>query len=63
MGTAAFRLIASSVSELVFGSAGPDPVAGPAGFAEAGQRAFADVTPLFRSRVGRTLMPRVSSWM
>ncbi len=59
MGTAAFRLIASSVSELVFGSAVPDPVAGPAAFAEAGQRAFADVTPLFRSRVGRTLMPRV----
>lgn len=59
MGNAAFRLIASNASELVFGAAVPDPVAGPAVFAEAGQRTFVDFTSLLRSRVGRTVMPRV----
>ncbi len=59
MGIAAFRLVASCVSELVFGSAVSDPVAGPAAFAEAGQRAFVDVTPVLRSRVGRMLVPRI----
>ncbi|MDQ4010010.1 MAG: PEP-utilizing enzyme [Actinomycetota bacterium] len=59
MGIAAFRLITSCISEVVFGSAVPDPVAGPAAFAEAGQRPFADVTPVLRSRVGRALVPRI----
>ncbi|MGH3777599.1 MAG: PEP/pyruvate-binding domain-containing protein [Pseudonocardiaceae bacterium] len=59
MGIAAFRPIGSCMSELVFGSAVPDPVAGPAAFAEAGQRAFVDVTPVLRSRVGRVLVPRI----
>ncbi|HKR50843.1 MAG TPA: PEP/pyruvate-binding domain-containing protein [Pseudonocardiaceae bacterium] len=59
MGIAAFRLIASCGSELVFGSAVPDPVAGPAVFVEAGQRAFLDVTPILHSRVGRALVPRI----
>ncbi|MGH4018564.1 MAG: PEP/pyruvate-binding domain-containing protein [Pseudonocardiaceae bacterium] len=59
MGIAAFRLLASSISDVVFGSAVRDPLAGPAAFAEAGQRVFADVTPVLRSRVGRALVPRV----
>jgi phosphohistidine swiveling domain-containing protein len=59
MGIAAFRLIASCASELVFGSAVLDPVAGPARFTEAGQRPFVDVTPVLRSRIGRVLVPRV----
>jgi rifampicin phosphotransferase len=59
MGIAAFRLMASCVSELVFGSAVSDTVAGPAAFAEAGQRAFVDFTPVLRSRVGRALVPRI----
>ncbi|MGH3976888.1 MAG: PEP/pyruvate-binding domain-containing protein, partial [Pseudonocardiaceae bacterium] len=45
MGMAAFRMLASCLSEVVFGSAVSDPVAGPAAFAEAGQRPFADFTP------------------
>ncbi|MGH3871079.1 MAG: PEP/pyruvate-binding domain-containing protein [Pseudonocardiaceae bacterium] len=59
MGIAAFRLIASCASELVFGSAVGDPVAGPAAFTAAGQRAFIDVTPVLHSRVGRALVPRL----
>ncbi|MGH3836409.1 MAG: PEP-utilizing enzyme, partial [Pseudonocardiaceae bacterium] len=59
MGIAAFRPIGSCMSELVFGSAVPDPVAGPVAFAEAGQRAFVDITPVLRSRVGRVLVPRI----
>jgi hypothetical protein len=59
MGIAAFRLIASSMSELVFGSVVPHPVTGPATFVEAGQRAFVDVTSVLRSRVGRALVPRI----
>ncbi len=59
MGIAAFRLIASCLSETVFGSAVGDPVAGPAAFAEAGLRPFAAVTPVLHSRVGRALVPRI----
>ncbi len=36
-----------------------DPVAGPAACADAGQRPFVDITPVLRSRVGRTLVPRI----
>lgn len=59
MGIAAFRLIGSCISELVFGSVVTDPVAGPAVCAVAGQRPFVDITPVLRSRVGRALVPRV----
>lgn len=59
MGIAAFRLIGSRISEMVFGSVVTDPVAGPAACADAGQRPFVDVTPVLRSRVGRTLVPRI----
>ena len=59
MGIASFRLIASCVSEVVFGSVVPDPRRGPALFAEAGQRAFVDCTPVLRSRVGRAVVPRI----
>jgi pyruvate,water dikinase len=59
MGMAAFRLIASCASEVVFGSVVSDPLAGPAAFAEAGQRPFIDVTPVLHSRVGRVLVPRI----
>jgi rifampicin phosphotransferase len=59
MGIAAFRLLASCASEVVFGSVVSNPVSGPAVFAEAGQRAFVDITPVLHSRVGRTLVPRI----
>ena len=59
MGIAAFRLLASCVSELVFGSVVSNPASGPAAFVEAGQRALVDITPVLHSRVGRTLVPRI----
>jgi pyruvate,water dikinase len=59
MGMAAFRLIGSCISEVVFGAVVIDPVAGPAACADAGQRPFVDVTPVLRSRVGRALVPRI----
>lgn len=59
MGIAAFRVLASCASEVVFGSVVSNPVSGPAVFAEAGQRAFVDITPVLHSRVGRTLVPRI----
>ncbi len=59
MGIAAFRLIGSGASEVVFGSVVAEPTSGPVAFAEAGQRLFVDVTPVLRSRVGRALVPRI----
>jgi pyruvate,water dikinase len=59
MGIAAFRMLASCASEVVFGSVVRNPVAGPVAFVEAGQRAFVDITPVLHSRVGRTLVPRI----
>lgn len=59
MGIAAFRLIGSCISEVVFGSVVIDPMAGPAVCADAGQRPFVDITPVLRSRVGRALVPRI----
>ncbi|MGH4012391.1 MAG: PEP/pyruvate-binding domain-containing protein [Pseudonocardiaceae bacterium] len=59
MGIAAFRLIGSCASEVVFGSVVRDPISGPDVFVEAGQRVFVDVTSVLRSRVGRALVPRV----
>ena len=58
MGRAAFRLLAASASR-AFGFPVADPLAGPAVLAEPGQRLFVDFTRIIRSRVGRTLMPRV----
>jgi rifampicin phosphotransferase len=58
MGLAAFRVLASSVSELL-GFPVAEPKAGPKRYAEAGQRVFADLTGVLRSRAGRALMPRV----
>ncbi len=59
MGLAAARLFGSCASELLFGAPVADPLRGPAVFAEAGGRPFVDVTPVLRSRVGRTLVPRL----
>jgi pyruvate,water dikinase len=60
MGLSAFRVLGGSAAR-VFGVPGPhgadltaDPAAGPPAFAEAGGRAFVDVTALLRNRVGRT---------
>jgi pyruvate,water dikinase len=58
MGLAAFRLVASSISNL-FGYPVADPRGGPARYAEGGQRVFADVTGVLRSRLGREVFPRV----
>jgi phosphohistidine swiveling domain-containing protein len=57
MGLAAFRVLASSASELL-GFPVADPRSGPKRYAEAGQRVFADLTGVLRSRAGRALMPR-----
>ncbi|MGH3913194.1 MAG: PEP/pyruvate-binding domain-containing protein [Pseudonocardiaceae bacterium] len=59
MGIATFRLMASCVSEVVFGSVVRDQISGPAVLAVAAQRLFIDVTPVLHSRVGRVLIPRV----
>jgi rifampicin phosphotransferase len=59
MGIAAGRLFASCGSRLLFGSPVADPLRGPAVFAEAGGRPFVDMAPVLRSRVGRTLVPRI----
>ena len=62
MGLASFRLLGSSVAALL-GTPVADRRAGPPMYADAGQRLFADVTGLLRSRVGRSLMPRVLDHM
>ena len=62
MGLAAFRLLASSASELL-GFPVRNPLGGPTRYAEAGQRVFADLTGVLRSRVGRALVPRVLDMM
>jgi pyruvate,water dikinase len=59
MGSAAFRLIGSCASKVVFGSVVHDPISGPGALVEAGQRMFVDITPVLYSRVGRALVPRV----
>jgi pyruvate,water dikinase len=58
MGLAAFRLL-SSAAEGLFGFPVDNRLAGAHVYAEAGQRVFVDLTGVLRSRVGRTLMPRV----
>ena len=58
MGLAAFRLLGSSVA-LLTGHPTADRRAGPPMYADPGQRLFVDLTAVLRSRVGRSLMPRV----
>ncbi|WP_433374836.1 PEP/pyruvate-binding domain-containing protein [Streptosporangium sp. CA-115845] len=58
MGISAFRLLSSSVSEML-GTPVADRPAGAPPVAEAGGRLFFDVTGLIRSRVGRVLFPKV----
>lgn len=58
MGLASFRLLGASVSQLL-GRPTPDRRAGPPVYADPGQRLFVDLTGVLRSRVGRSLMPRV----
>jgi len=58
MGLAAFRLLGSSVA-LLAGHPTADRRTGPPMYADPGQRLFVDLTPVLRSRVGRSLMPRV----
>ncbi|NWL10793.1 phosphoenolpyruvate synthase [Paenarthrobacter nitroguajacolicus] len=58
MGLAGIRLIASSVAKTAAFDV-PDPRSGPPAYYEAGQRIFFDFTAVLRSRVGRTIVPRV----
>jgi rifampicin phosphotransferase len=58
MGLAALRLLGAAVSR-EFGFPVADPLAGPAVLATPGERIFIDATGIIRSRVGRSLMPRV----
>ena len=58
MGLAGCRVLSSSVLKLI-GFPVADSLTGASRYAEAGQHLFADVTGVLRSRVGRTLMPRV----
>jgi phosphohistidine swiveling domain-containing protein len=58
MGLSAFRVV-TSVPAAAFGVPIVDPVAGPPAFVTAGGRAFADITPVLRSAVGRALLPRM----
>ena len=62
MGLAAFRLLASSAAG-VMGIPVDDPLAGPAAYAEAGQRVFIDATGPLHGRLGRALLPRVLDFM
>ncbi|WP_043805712.1 PEP/pyruvate-binding domain-containing protein [Paenarthrobacter aurescens] len=58
MGLAGIRLIASSVAKTAAFDV-PDPRSGPPAYYEAGQRIFFDFSAVLRSRVGRTIVPRV----
>ncbi|MBA3556440.1 MAG: phosphoenolpyruvate synthase, partial [Gemmatimonadales bacterium] len=55
MGLQVFRLVFSALSTLA-GHPPRDRYAGPAFFAEAGGRIFADITPVLRARPGRRLL-------
>jgi pyruvate,water dikinase len=57
-GLAALRLFGSGAAGEL-GIPVADPLAGPPVYAEIGQRVFADLTTVLRSRVGRALVPRV----
>ncbi|MDR6986743.1 pyruvate,water dikinase [Paenarthrobacter nitroguajacolicus] len=58
MGLAGIRLIASCVARTAAFDV-PDPRSGPSPYYEAGQRIFFDLTAVLRSRIGRTIVPRV----
>ncbi|QUQ66491.1 PEP/pyruvate-binding domain-containing protein [Kutzneria sp. CA-103260] len=58
MGLASFRLIASG-GRRMFRLPVTDALAGPAFFADAGQRVYVDMTPVLRNRIGRLVIPRV----
>ncbi len=62
MGLASFRLLGSSMAQRL-GEPVADRRAGPRLYADPGQRLFADLTDVLRSRVGRSLMPRVLDYM
>jgi hypothetical protein len=59
MGLSAFRVVTATAARTVFGIPVPDPVAGPPAFTVAGGRAFADITPILRSAVGRAVVPPI----
>ncbi|MCE7006444.1 phosphoenolpyruvate synthase [Kibdelosporangium philippinense] len=58
-GLAAFRMLANSVSQYVLGLPVADPLTGPSGFVEIGNRGYVDATAALRSEVGRFIMPKV----
>ncbi|WP_406317988.1 PEP-utilizing enzyme [Streptosporangium sp. NBC_01639] len=58
MGMSAFRVLSSSVADLM-GNPVADRSAGAPQFAEAGGRPFIDATGIIRSRVGRVIFPRL----
>ena len=58
MGFAAFRLIGSSVAAAA-GAPVPEPLAGPRALHNLGERAFVDLTPVLRHRLGRRVMNRI----
>ena len=62
MGLASFRLLGSSMAQRL-GEPVADRRAGPRLYADPGQRLFADLTDVLRSRVGRSLTPRVLDYM
>ena len=62
MGLASFRLLGSAMAQRL-GEPVADRRAGPRLYADPGQRLFADLTDVLRSRVGRSLMPRVLDFM
>ena len=58
----AMRLIGTSFADFI-GVPLADRTAGPPIIAEAGHRLFFDLTPVVRSRMGRTIAPRVLDFM
>lgn len=58
MGLSALRVVGATLAEAATGRP-VDPLVGPAAFAVAGARAFADITAVVRNPIGRRLMPRV----
>ena len=59
MGMDAIRILTSGVAHLLGNPESADPTQGSPQFVEAGQRIFLDLTGVLRSRVGRTVMPKV----
>jgi pyruvate,water dikinase len=59
MGTDAIRILTSGVAHMLGNPESADPTQGSPQFVEAGQRIFLDLTGVLRSRVGRTVMPKV----